>query len=99
MINALLSGIFNVIISLVNVILSPIDALIKTAIPDLATAISAVGKMLMQVKRFIGWAIGATGLASDTFTIIIAYYTFKLTMPLAFSLIKSALKWYNKLKP
>lgn len=99
MINALLSGIFNVIISLVQVILSPIDALITAGLPDLAKAISSVGSMLTQVKSLIGWGISVTGLNQDTFTIIIAYYTFKLTMPLAFSLIKSALKWYNKLKP
>lgn len=99
MINALLTGIFNVIISLVSVILSPIDTAIQAALPDLANALSAIGQLFATIGISIGWGLSLTGISSECISLIVMYYVFKLTMPIAFSLIKSALAWYNKLKP
>ncbi len=99
MINALLTGVFNVIIGLVSVILSPIDQVIQTALPDLASGISAIGKLFATIGTSIGWGISLIGISSECIALIVTYYVFKLTVPIAFSLIKSALAWYNKLKP
>lgn len=99
MINAILTGIMNLIIGLVSVLLTPIDLAIQAALPDLASAISAVGSYFQLALQNIGFAISITGLSSTAISIIILYYTFKLTVPITFSTIKLAIKWYDKIKP
>ena len=99
MINAILTGFMNLIIGLVSVLLSPIDLAIKTALPDLSSAISSVGAYFQLALQNIGFVVSMTGLSSTAISIIILYYTFKLTFPLTVSTIKLAIKWYDKLKP
>lgn len=99
MINALLTGIFNLIIGLVGVVLAPIDALITTFLPDLSTALSAIGAMFGLVDNVMGFCVSVTGLSSEALSLIVLYWTFKLTAPLAVSTVKSAIKWYKALKP
>lgn len=99
MINAILSGIINLIISLVNVILLPFDALIESALPDLSNAFTSIGQFLNIATSSIGWCISLTGLSTTALSLIISYYGFKLTAPLLFYMIKLALSWYNRLKP
>ena len=99
MINAILTGIFNLVISLVDLILTPIDLAIEVALPSLDSAINGIGQLFALISNSLGWAISLTGISSQCITLIVAYYTFKLTLPITFSLIKSALAWYDKLKP
>lgn len=99
MINALLSGIFKLITALVSVILSPIDLLIINALPSLDKALTAVADFFTYISSSIGWVISLTGLSSETLSLIVLYFTFKLTAPMLFYMIKLALAWYNKLKP
>lgn len=99
MINAILTGIINLIIGLVSLILAPIDALILSALPDLSNALTAVGSFLNLISTSIGWVISLTGLSHETLSLIVIYFTFKLTAPMLFYMIKLALSWYNKLKP
>lgn len=99
MINAILTGIINLIVGLVSLILAPIDALILSALPDLSNALTAVGSFLNLISTSIGWVISLTGLSNETLSLIVAYFTFKLTAPMLFYIIKLALDWYEKLKP
>lgn len=99
MINALLTGIFNLIIGLVNVLLTPIDALIATALPSLADGIDMVAQFFNWVTGLIPWGISWFGFNTKVITLFVAYVTFELTMPLAIHTIKLAIKWYDKLKP
>lgn len=99
MINAILMGIISLIINLVTVILSPIDNLIQTALPDLSNALTAVGNFFNLIGSGIGWVISLTGLSNQTLSLIVIYFTFKLTAPMLFYMIKLALSWYNRLKP
>ena len=99
MINALLQGIIKLIISLVTVILSPIDNLIQSALPDLSNALTAVGNFFNLIGNGIGWVISLTGLSNETLSLIVMYFTFKLTAPMLFYMIKLALSWYDRLKP
>lgn len=99
MINAILTGIINLIIGLVNIVLYPIDALILSALPDLSNALTAVGSFLNLISTSIGWVISLTGLSQETLSLIVVYFTFKLTAPMLFYMIKLALDWYEKLKP
>lgn len=99
MINAILKGIMSLIIGLVSILLKPIDLAISAALPDLSSALSAVGSFFNLALQNLGFAIDLTGLSSTAISIIILYYTFKLTLPITFNMIKLALKWYDKLKP
>lgn len=99
MINALLSGVISLIIGLVSIVLAPIDSLITSALPDLSNALTSISGFLTIATRSIGWVISATGLSSTSLSLIITYFTFKLTAPLLFYMIKLALSWYNRLKP
>lgn len=99
MINKILMGIFKLIISLVSLILSPIDSLITSVLPGLDNALTAVANFFTYIGSSIGWVISLTGLSSETLSLIVLYFTFKLTAPMLFYMIKLAISWYNKLKP
>ena len=99
MINAILKGIISLIIGLVSLILTPIDNLILTALPNLSNALTAVGNFFNLISNGIGWAVSLTGLSNEALSLIVMYFTFKLTAPMLFYMIKLALSWYNKLKP
>lgn len=99
MINKILMGIIKLIISLVTLILAPIDNLITTFLPDLSNGLTAVGSFFNLISNGIGWVVSATGLSNESLSLIVAYFSFKLTAPMLFYLIKLALSWYNKLKP
>lgn len=98
MINAILKGLMNFVISIVNIILSPIDLLISNALPSLNEALSSIGNFFDLVGTYIGWGIDFLGIPSSLISFVILYYTFKLTVPLAVSAIKMAVRWYNALK-
>lgn len=98
MINSVITGIFNIIINLVNVILTPIDALIENSLPSLNSAISAIGELFALIGSSIGWGISLIGIPTECIQLIVLYYSFKLTVPIGFYIIKLAIAWYNKLK-
>lgn len=99
MINAILTGIINLIVGLVEIVLYPFDALILSALPDLSNALTAIGGFISVITSGLGWVVSLTGLSSETLSLIVMYFTFKLTAPMLFYMIKLALSWYNKLKP
>lgn len=99
MIGKILQGIMNLIVSLVSLILLPIDALITSALPNLSNALNSVSSFLNIALQSIGWVISLTGLSSNVISLIVIYYGFVLTAPLLFYMIKLALQWYDKLKP
>lgn len=99
MIAAIFNTLFNLIISLVNVLLTPLDAIIQAAFPAVADILSAVNGMFTLALSGIGWAIGLSCLSPLAIQLLLAYYTFVLTVPLAISSIKLVIRWYNALKP
>lgn len=99
MIRAIINGIFSLIISLVGVILAPIDALIESTLPGLSDALSAIGTFFQTCTSAIGWVLSCFGLSSTCISLIIVYFTFKLTVPLLIHTVKLAIKWYHMLVP
>lgn len=99
MINAILKGIMSLIMGLVSTLLTPIDALITQFLPSLGNAISAIGSMLNYATSLLGYVVDCTCLSSEALSLIVVYFTFKLTVPVLVSGIKQAIKWYNALKP
>ena len=99
MINSILSGIFTLITSLVNLILTPIDLLIDTALPSLGNALDMVSGFFNWVANLVPWAISWFGLNETVIGLFVAYTTFELTIPLGVHTVKLCLQWYDKLKP
>lgn len=99
MINKILMGIIKLIVSLVSLILTPIDNLIESALPDLSNALTGIGNFLNLISQGIGWCVSALGLSNETLSLIVMYFAFKLTAPMLFYMIKLAISWYNKIKP
>ena len=99
MIKAIINGIFKLVVSLISVLLSPIDSLISAALPGLASAISSVASFLQICSSAIGWVLSCFGLSSACISLIVIYFTFKLTVPVTLHVIKLAIKWYHMLVP
>lgn len=99
MINIIINGLLDVIIFLCNLILTPINLLIDTVLPDLSLMLDSVPLMFDKASVYLNWVISLSGLSTLAIQFIILYFTFKLTVPLTVHVIKFVVKWYNALKP
>lgn len=99
MIGKLLSGLFDLIISLVNVLLAPIDLAITSFLPDLSNALNSIASFFDYITTIVGYAVDASGLTDVSMALIVSYWVFVLSGSLSINLFKSAIKWYNALKP
>lgn len=98
MINAILTGVFNLVIGLVNVLLVPIDNLINSALPSVSDGINYVNGFITYILSIIPYICSWLNLPKLFIDLIIGYWTFKLTVPLAVHTVKLAIQWYDKLK-
>lgn len=99
MINAILKGIFRLVIALVNLLLTPIDTLINNAFPSISSVLNTIGDFFNQILGFIPWILSWFHLPSYFITFVVAYWVFKLSVPLVVHTVKLAIKWYDKIKP
>lgn len=99
MIKAIIKGIFKLVISLVSVLLTPIDALISQFLPGLDNALSTISNFFDYIGDFIPFVLSYLGISDIVITAAIDIVTFILTVPLMVHTVKLALAWYNKLKP
>ena len=98
MIKALLTGIINLLISLVNIVLLPIDTIINNNIPVLTDAFNSINLLFDYLITFVGWVVDATCLSPLAIEIIVSTMTAKLTIPFLVHTIKMVIKWYDKMK-
>ena len=99
MINKLLMGIFKIIISLVSLLLTPIDNLISQFLPGLDDAFTMIGNLVHQLCNVVPWVMSWLGVSSLVVSLLVSYLTFKMSVPIVVHTVKLALKWYDKLKP
>lgn len=99
MINSILIGIINFVYNLIDTLLLPIDTIINQYVPDLGSALQTFSNLLDYVLGFIGFCVDASGLDSIAILLIITYFTFSLTVPLAIWVIKVVIKWWHALVP
>lgn len=99
MIGKILSAIFELVIGLVNLLLSPIDSLITSNMPVLSNALDSINAVFDYIISVIGFAINASGLSDVAISLIVAYYVFVIGGTFSVSVVKLALRWYNALKP
>lgn len=99
MINKLLIGVFKIIISLVSLLLTPIDNLIAQFLPGLDDAFTMIANLVQQICNVVPWVMSWMGVSSVVVSLLVSYLTFKMSVPIVVHTIKLALKWYDKLKP
>ena len=99
MINAILKGIFRLVIALVSLLLAPIDSLINSAFPSIANALGYIDNFFDYILGFIPWVLSWFHLPQAFLTLLVGYFVFKLTVPLTIHTVKLAIKWYDKIKP
>lgn len=99
MIDNLFLGFFQILTTLANVLLAPINLLIVDVFPNLNQALIAISNLFDIISTYIYWAIDLFGLTPLACQMIIYYFTFILTVPVTVYVIKIAVKWYHYLMP
>lgn len=98
MINAILKGVFKIVTKFINILLSPINALIVSFLPGFNDMLSYVTQFFTTASQYVGFITDSLFIDSNVLSFLILYWTFKLTFPLAVYSIKLVVKWYNSLK-
>ena len=98
MINAIIEGIFNLVISLVNLLLTPIDLLINNYLPSLSYAFQYINDFFDFIGNIVPFVLSYTGIKPILLNIIIDIFIFILTVPLLIHTSKLAIRWYSRLK-
>lgn len=90
--------ILHVILSIVGILLTPIDFLISTLIPNLGSYTANIVNFFGSVTNYLGWAMSAIGINAIVATLLVGFWTFKLTAPAFVWVFKLVFKWYRTLK-
>lgn len=98
MINNIGDLVLNIVITLVNIILLPINLLIRQYLPTIDNALQYLNDFIDELTRYLSWGVDSLCLPQPVIIIITDYLIFKLTFPYLVWFIKLALKWYNNLK-
>lgn len=98
MISKLLNAIFNLIVSLISLVLTPLELLIENALPSLSDALTMIGSFFDYVSGFTPVVISYTGLTTATISIIVMLILANLNIPLVVHTVKLAIKWFDKIK-
>lgn len=91
-------NLLKLIMAFISTILTPIDNIILTFMPNVSIAFTKVGFLLDYISSGLGWVISLTGIPSDTLSLIFLFYTFKLTAPFVMYCFKIGIRWYHYLK-
>lgn len=98
MMNAFYNAFFDTLSLVFRVTLFPIDVLIASLIPDSTVAFESVNSLFTVCESVLGFVIDLSGLSSTALSILITYFTMKLTGPLMVHGIKFVIKWIRVLK-
>lgn len=98
MIEGIIKGLFTFVINLINLLIVPLDLIIASALPSLSNILNYISEFFNYISNFIPWVVSYLGLPTEVLNIIVAYFVFKITVPITVASIKIAIKWYNALK-
>jgi uncharacterized membrane protein len=88
----------NTVLIIIGIILVPIDAVITTFIPNIATYTQNIIDFFGIITTYIGWGLSALGLNAVIITLLVAFWTFKLTAPAIAWVFKLIFKWWHAVK-
>lgn len=99
MVNAFLNGLFNLIISIVEVLLLPIDTILNNTLPQFSEVLGLFSNFLNYILSFIPWGLSWFNIPTFVLTFVVLYIIAKLTISSAVHIIKLALAWWRTLMP
>lgn len=93
-----LNAILSLCMTIIKIILSPIDLIIVNYLPDINNLSINISNFLDLCMTNIGWVIDAFMIPAGVITLIIAYLVFKYTVQFAIWSIKLVISWIGALK-
>lgn len=87
------------VMTLINLLLLPINTIIETYLPGLTSALQSLSNLLEWLKDFAAWFISWLPFSSDFYTFFYSVVFFTLFVPLVLSAIKVVVKWWHALVP
>lgn len=94
----MIESIITFISSVLEIILLPIDLLITALLPDLANTFASIYAFFEIIFSNIGFAIDLLAVPPAVISLMIIFFTFKLTLPIQVYMFKLVLNWYDKIK-
>lgn len=98
MINAIVNGIFKLIINLFNVITSPIIASVTLLFPDLAVFFGYISNFLSYAVTYVGLVIDLCFIPRPALVFLFDYFTVCYSIYLLVIGIRFVINIYNKFK-
>lgn len=98
MINAIINGIFKMIINLFNVITSPIIASVTLLFPDISSFFSYISSFLSYALTYVGLVIDLCFIPRPAFVFLFDYFTVCYSIYLLVIGIRFVINIYNKFK-
>lgn len=99
MINKILQGMLSFIISLVSVLMAPLDSALNTILPQFSDVLTMFGNFIDRILSIIPWVLSWFNIPVALLTFVCAYIVAKITISMGVHEIKLALAWYRKLMP
>lgn len=98
MINAILTGIFNLIISLFNALVSPFISAITSFFPSLGTFFTHISDFLTLACTYVRSVLALFCINDNMILAIFNYFVILYTIHITILAIKFAINIYNKFK-
>ena len=99
MINGILNGLLNFVIFIIGVLVSPIDSLINSTLPQFSDLLTNFGSLIDKLLEVIPWVLSWFHIPGYFIVFICSYLIAKLTMSVVVHEIKLILAWYRKIMP
>lgn len=97
MINLLFNGFLSFITNVLTFLLTPINLLLETLVPDLSTVVSTINQFWALLSEYTRFVLSYSGIYSTNITIIIILLVANITIPWTVHGIKLVAKWWEVL--
>lgn len=98
-VTGLVNFFFSLVLSLINLLVTPINNFIINNIPGLSDIINQIGDFFEYIGNIVPWVVSYFGLYPQLINQIVNILTLEILFILFDDAIKFAVKWYNTLKP
>lgn len=99
MLQILINFIFNVVLTIIQFVLSPFLLAVTALFPDISTVVSSILMFLTQSLTYVTSILRLLLFTPDMFTLLFDYFLIKYSIFGLVSAIKFTVNLYNKLKP
>ena len=98
MINSILMGLLTFFNTLLSIAIYPLDTILATYLPNIDSALAAVGVFLNSVLGVFPWLLSWFHIPSYLLTLVLTWAVAKLYLMFAAYSAKLVIRWWDKLK-